>query len=176
MLIIAIIIAAYGITMDLLSMIWAIRRNTADRGPSGILLFPLILYLVAIILLPVNAGIKAALFGGSFIFHVLTHFGIPMIYEKWWFNSRPSLHKAVLRKNNEEVQHLLESGENVNIKDNVGVTPLHIAARRGYYEIVELLLEHEADKYSTLKDGTTTPIILAKLCYRTDIEELLKDK
>ena len=43
------------------------------------------------------------------------------------------------------VKVFLEEGVNVNAKDPRSRTALHIAARKGYREVVELLLEHGAD-------------------------------
>ena len=40
---------------------------------------------------------------------------------------------------------LLKANVSVNSVDNGGNTPLHLAAREGYIEIVKLLLEANAD-------------------------------
>lgn len=47
---------------------------------------------------------------------------------------------AVKIGNAEEVANLLEAGVNINFKDDMGETALHIASEEGYSEIVQLLL------------------------------------
>lgn len=55
------------------------------------------------------------------------------------------LHSAVAGKHYEIAARLIESGANVNAKQQDGFTPLHGAAQNGDKRIVELLLEHGAD-------------------------------
>jgi hypothetical protein len=45
----------------------------------------------------------------------------------------------------ERVRKLLEKGENPNVRDEYGSTPLHKAASRGHVDIARLLLEYGAD-------------------------------
>ncbi len=56
-----------------------------------------------------------------------------------------SLFDAVKANNAEAVDTLIKSGADVNAKNDLGDTPLILAAERGYSEIVEILLEKGAD-------------------------------
>lgn len=49
----------------------------------------------------------------------------------------------------------LEKGANVNARDNQGLTPLMYAAANGHEEILELLLEYNADIHARNKKGRT---------------------
>lgn len=55
-------------------------------------------------------------------------------------NGRNTLHLLVMDGNLNGLQNLLETHSNVNldVNDNNGQTPLNIAARHGYLEIVEV--------------------------------------
>ena len=52
-----------------------------------------------------------------------------------------ALFDAADKGNIEAVKQHLAAGADVNAKDEVESTPLHIAAREGHKEIVELLIE-----------------------------------
>eukprot|EP00193_Tetraselmis_chui_P007061 CAMPEP_0177766316 /NCGR_PEP_ID=MMETSP0491_2-20121128/8462_1 /TAXON_ID=63592 /ORGANISM="Tetraselmis chuii, Strain PLY429" /LENGTH=373 /DNA_ID=CAMNT_0019282727 /DNA_START=285 /DNA_END=1402 /DNA_ORIENTATION=+ len=60
------------------------------------------------------------------------------------------LHKAVENEQTELVKWLLEQGVMPNVKDNSGVTPLHLASIKGYVTLVQLLLDSD----STVKKVT----------------------
>ena len=49
---------------------------------------------------------------------------------------------AIVKNDVAEVKRLLETGADVNAKDENGWTPLHLAARKGYTGIVKLLRKH----------------------------------
>mmetsp|Transcript_55 Transcript_55/g.92 ORF Transcript_55/g.92 Transcript_55/m.92 type:complete len:251 (-) Transcript_55:170-922(-) len=53
------------------------------------------------------------------------------------------LHKAVENEQTALVQWLLEQGVMPNVKDTHGVTPLHVAAIKGYVSLVQLLLDSD---------------------------------
>ena len=42
-------------------------------------------------------------------------------------------------------EYLLENGANPNLADNLGVTPLIAATRKGQRDVVVVLLQHRAD-------------------------------
>ena len=56
-----------------------------------------------------------------------------------------SIHDAARKGNIDAVKQHLAAGTNVNIKDDVGDTPLPWAAYGYHKEIVELLIENGAD-------------------------------
>ncbi len=56
---------------------------------------------------------------------------------------------------------LLKSGADVNVRDNSGTTPLHLAVKNGNQEIVALLLENKADPNARNNAGET-PLDYAK--------------
>ncbi|MFP4549756.1 MAG: ankyrin repeat and protein kinase domain-containing protein [Spirochaetales bacterium] len=75
----------------------------------------------------------------------------------------PPLAYAVSQGEVEFTRLLLDAGASTAI-DYGGVTPLHEAARRGYGEIVRLLLAHGADPYvnsEPVENGSTSPFCTA---------------
>jgi ankyrin repeat protein len=67
---------------------------------------------------------------------------------------------------------LIDKGADVNAKNNVAQTPLHIACQKGNKEIAELLIDKGADINSRLRNGLT-PLHLAARGNHKDIVELL---
>ncbi|GAB6033203.1 hypothetical protein CHUAL_012808 [Chamberlinius hualienensis] len=67
------------------------------------------------------------------------------------------LHYCVMHRNCRLVQLLLASGCLVNVRDDNGDTPLHIATRTGEVAIMELLLQYGANtNYPNTVTGTTS--------------------
>jgi ankyrin repeat protein len=66
--------------------------------------------------------------------------------------ARP-LHSATAAGRREVCAVLLEAGADVNARQHAGYTPLLEAAQLGDSRLVELLLEHGADRTATLDDG-----------------------
>jgi len=55
------------------------------------------------------------------------------------FHNTP-LHRAALEGNLEEVKKLVEGGADVNAKNTIGITPLHMASGNGKLDVVYYLL------------------------------------
>lgn len=70
---------------------------------------------------------------------------------------RPEVSKKKYLK---AVELIIRSGKPVDIRDDKGRTPLHIAAAAGHLEAVSLLLRHGADPNGT-DDAGNTPVLLA---------------
>lgn len=67
-----------------------------------------------------------------------------------------SLHFAVEKGIKEVITLLLSRGADVDVKGEDSITPLHIAAKKGYMHTAEDLLNHGACTHSfTLKEGYT---------------------
>lgn len=62
-----------------------------------------------------------------------------------FYPSEPQLTEAVRARDEKEVRQLLESGTDIDVMNDNGLTPLQVAAALGYAEMVRLLIEHKAD-------------------------------
>eukprot|EP01041_Mallomonas_annulata_P013034 gene13034-27510_t len=65
------------------------------------------------------------------------------------------LHNAIRNEAIEEVKTLIASGSDVNEKDGMSRTPLHIAAWKGNSAIIKLLIQSKASTSEVAKDGFT---------------------
>ncbi|OQS06735.1 regulator of chromosome condensation (RCC1) [Thraustotheca clavata] len=65
---------------------------------------------------------------------------------------------ATIAKEYELVEALLRDGVNVNERNSLGETPLHLAAGRGYDEIIDLLLRYGADPHVHDWESGYTPL------------------
>ena len=52
------------------------------------------------------------------------------------------------------VKNLIENGTDVNIQDEYGQTPLHLASESSYLDVVKFLIENGADVNITNNNGT----------------------
>ncbi|PQE30879.1 ankyrin repeat-containing protein [Rutstroemia sp. NJR-2017a WRK4] len=85
-----------------------------------------------------------------------------------------ALHTSASRWNLAIVSLLVErSSAELNFKDQLGRTPLWLAASRGYVEIVEYLLKHKADPSISDNDGKT-PLIIALQKKRNLVVEVIR--
>ena len=72
-----------------------------------------------------------------------------------WLLLPPPIHRAAVTGNIEAFKQHLAAGADVNVKDNLGMTPLSDASRNGHREIVELLITNGADVNAKNDDGVT---------------------
>ena len=82
------------------------------------------------------------------------------------------LHKSVEQGDNKVVSALLDLKSNVNSKDLEGITPLMIAASKGYVDLVSILIKAGADVNETSLNGDSA-IYLALLKSYDEIVQIL---
>ncbi len=87
------------------------------------------------------------------------------------FNVYP-LHSAVAGNYTDISRMLIESGADVNVKQQMGVTPLHSAAQNGNLELIILLLEKGA-AVDVRMEGGKLPADLARAKGFTEIADIL---
>ncbi len=87
--------------------------------------------------------------------------------------SEISIHEAAALGNIEVVKQFLDSGTDVNAKDETGGTPLDEAAGWGRKGIVELLIAKGADVNAKFDDDGSTPLHLAAWKGHFETAELL---
>ena len=75
--------------------------------------------------------------------------------EKIKDNEKDIIHDIVKQNKKEYLRRLLQLKMPINIKNKIGLTPLHIAAINGSYEITQLLIENDADLNSINYDLNT---------------------
>ncbi len=76
-----------------------------------------------------------------------------------------NLHLAAYLGDVATAQRLIETGSNVNVRDDLGYIPLHYAAQQGQAEVTGLLIDNGADVDAEDNDGNT-PLHLANEAYR----------
>ncbi|CAL2038040.1 unnamed protein product [Caenorhabditis brenneri] len=94
----------------------------------------------------------------------LYYFGKPKDFEKRWryslFLDRQDGHNALIEAvreiNLQNVQQIVRRGAYINVYNEHGNTPLHMATKLGYPEIVEVLIKNGADR-SLLNAQNRTP-------------------
>jgi len=77
--------------------------------------------------------------------------------------------------NLEKVTRMVEEGANVHITNDMGLTPLHFAAIRGYKDIAEFLILKGADINSQTDTGDS-PLMWAAKREKSDLVELIVQK
>jgi uncharacterized protein len=87
--------------------------------------------------------------------------------------SEVDLIEAVKSGNKESVRELIEAGAQVNQQDKQGWAPLNWAAGKGDLEIVELLLQHDADPFLVGRD-LRTPQMIALAAGRSEVVKALR--
>lgn len=80
---------------------------------------------------------------------------------------------AVFENNPEIMESLIRKGADVNERGERSSYPLHLAAKKGYVEVAQLLLANEADVNIRHKTNGETPLHLAAYKGHLEIAELL---
>lgn len=82
------------------------------------------------------------------------------------------LHLAAFFNRRQAAEFLLENGTDVNVRNNIGMTPLHYAALCGHKDMVKILLAKKAD-VNALDCQGLTPLHLAAQYGHGDIIKVL---
>jgi len=69
-------------------------------------------------------------------------------------NNNSAIHYAAIWGNNKALKYFISEGADVNAQGNHG-TPLTIAAGKGHYNTVRILLEHGADPFGRSKESSS---------------------
>ncbi|MDE0092794.1 MAG: ankyrin repeat domain-containing protein, partial [Oligoflexia bacterium] len=97
-------------------------------------------------------------FGFDFLYKVYLRFFclvcVVALFEPYAYSQDDNLYRAVRTGDRDKALVLIERGADVN-ETREGRTLLHIAALRGYIDIVIALIEKEADIHATDKHGET---------------------
>lgn len=83
------------------------------------------------------------------------------------------LHKACIKGNLLMVEKILQTGIEINVKDNAGWTPLHEACNRGFLDVVRYLLENGANVNAPGGPNNDTPLHDASMNKHMDVVKLL---
>ena len=84
-----------------------------------------------------------------------------------------SIHEAAMKGNIEAVKQHLAAGTDVNVKDNIGLTPLHMAAGDARKEVAELLIAKGAE-VNVKNKYSKTPLDWAIDFKHTELADLLR--
>ena len=86
---------------------------------------------------------------------------ILLLITLFFFGGCLPIHRAAYYGDFDKVKEIIErSPDQINVQDEQGFTPLHLASGKGHTEIVEFLLNHGADIESEIRVGET-PLMLA---------------
>ena len=87
-----------------------------------------------------------------------------------------SIHDSAKAGDFEGIKQHIDAGVNVDLKDEIGFTPLHYVASIGQKEIAEYLIEKGADVNAKDKDGATPLHYAAPSTKSTTVVQLLLEK
>jgi ankyrin repeat protein len=100
-----------------------------------------------------------------------------LVFSKDGQEGMTPLHAAATMSGNKDVvECLLANKADVNAKDNVGRTPLHVAAWRGAVDVAETLLAHGAEINAKDNKGQTPLHLAAEMDHEQVAELLLANK
>lgn len=85
------------------------------------------------------------------------------------------LFEAVVEKDAQKVNNLLQEGADVNAKDDNNDTPLMRASYHGHKEIVELLIQYGADVKAENKEGRTALKFVMHTDFDINLDRILID-
>lgn len=72
------------------------------------------------------------------------------------------LHYAAYQKYTDCVNLLLVRGADIDVMDDIGYTAVHLCAERGYFDLLQILLEHGAKvKFTELKPDEKVKIFMS---------------
>lgn len=120
-----------------------------------------------ILLIPENSSENA-----DQVFEFLITRGGINVDEKDTISGNPLLAKAVMYDKEHLAKALIRGGAHINAVNDVGETPLFLAARKGKIKMARLLLQYQANP--NIPDfAHSTPLITAAINGHTDIVKLL---
>ena len=185
------IVALYlGIRLSIEQTLWTWERGLQMVGFSlahgaGILLYPLLLLGLLWAGIHIIISLYERSFGGWLGVSVLSAFllgvGLMSIPYDFW----QSLFIEKIRRSPyayqqfkysldkpQRIKYLLDKGFAVNLKNEEGKTPLHLASEAGLLDIAKLLINHDAD-LNAIDDNGDSPLYLATIKHHETVAALL---